>query len=131
MKIEVSNGEIIDKLTILQIKSEKITDAAKLENINRELYELLTCRVLLLKELTAEDLTKVEELEIALKGVNTRLWDVEDELRKMEANELYNGTFVSLARQVYILNDLRARHKKQINQITNSRLVEEKSYVAY
>lgn len=119
MKIEVSNGEIVDKYTILIIKQEKITDAAKLKNINNELDSL---KIPL-------GLIPVSFIDFkALITVNRKLWEVEDKLRLYEKRLKYDLGFIGLARKVYILNDERAEIKKKINISTRSYLVEEKSY---
>jgi hypothetical protein len=123
MEIEVSNGEIVDKLTILLIKQSKIENKDKLNNIN--------------KEITA--ITKISEAIIPrdhllfsqLLEVNKKLWDVEDKIRAKESLREFDETFINLARSVYILNDERAKIKKQINESTGSELMEEKSYESY
>lgn len=119
MKIEVSNGEIVDKQTILVIKKNKITDASKLKNVETELSML------------SDVITKINfDLDdyIKLLEINRQLWDVEDELRLCEKQQRFDDHFIKLARQVYHLNDERAAIKKQINLSTGSSLVEEKSY---
>jgi len=125
MQIEVSIGEIVDKYTILMIKSSKIQDPAKLENINKELIYLID---VLKKEdplMTDYALTK------ALFEVNKELWKVEDDLRDLERVEDFGKEFVTLARNVYKLNDKRANIKKEINMKHGSNFVEEKSYQPY
>lgn len=119
MKIEVSNGEIVDKYTILLIKSEMIKDEAKLVNIKKELTHL---------EAIVIKLNIKEEYRLELLKINVSLWEVEDELRKLESVKSFDNYFISLARQVYILNDERASIKKKINTDTNSNFTEEKSY---
>jgi hypothetical protein len=119
MKIEVSNGEIVDKQTILIIKQNKIADKEKLANINNELYIL-------------DQAIKLIEVEVEhyleLYEVNEELWKVEDELRLCEKEQRFDDHFITLARSVYQLNDERAAIKKKINIDTNSQLIEEKSY---
>lgn len=124
MKIEVSNGEILDKLTILNIKLDKIKDRVKLSNIRNE-YEYLLglCNKLL-------DNKQVYMLFVQLKNVNLTLWNIENDIREKEKLQLFDEKFIDLARQVYITNDLRAKVKKQINTITESYFVEEKSYTS-
>ena len=125
MKIEVSIGEIVDKYTILMIKASKIQDAAKLENINKELTYLID---VLKKEdplMTDYPLTK------ALFEINKELWKVEDDLRDLERAKDFDKEFVILARNVYKLNDKRAHIKKEINMKHGSEFVEEKSYQPY
>jgi hypothetical protein len=119
MKIEVSNGEIVDKYTILLIKSEMIKDEDKLVNINKELSHLETIIIKL-------DIKKEQKEQLL--SVNFSLWGVEDELRECESAKRFDDYFITLARQVYILNDERADIKKQINIDTNSNFTEEKSY---
>jgi hypothetical protein len=125
MKIEVSNGELLDKLSILLIKNKKITNDEKLLNINNEIDELKPlCDSLLINEV-------VSRLFMELSNVNYKLWIVEDELRILEKKQQFDIEFIELARAVYILNDERASIKKEINKLTNSFLVEEKSYENY
>lgn len=125
MQIEVSIGEVVDKYTILMIKASKIQDPAKLENINKELTYLIG---ILKKEdplMTDYPLTK------ALFEINKELWKVEDDLRDLERVKDFGKEFVTLARNVYKLNDKRAHIKKEINIKYNSEFVEEKSYQPY
>ena len=125
MQIEVSIGEIVDKYTILTIKAARIQDPAKLENINKELNYLID---ILQKEdplMTDYPLTK------ALLEVNKALWNVEDDIRDLERAKDFGKEFVTLARNVYKLNDKRADIKKEINMKHGSNFVEEKSYQPY
>lgn len=117
MKIEVSNGEIVDKLTILEIKKEKCVDELKLKNIEKELNYLSTI---------IQSLNVPKELIDSLKEVNKKLWDIEDDLRIFERKFVFNDEFISLARLVYHTNDKRFSIKSQINQVTNSNFKEEK-----
>ena len=119
MQIEVSNGEIVDKFTILFIKKYKITDESKLKNINNEIDALGKAMYLINPDV---------ETCLNLKKINESLWDVEDELRLCEQQERFDDYFITLARSVYKLNDERASIKKLINLSTGSTLVEEKSY---
>ena len=123
MKIEVSNGEIMDKLTILEIKMEKIADPAKRRNIQKE-YELLSATA-------AGILSREDPLYRQLKEVNLRLWEIEDRIRELERRKDFGKEFIETARAVYRENDLRAALKKQINEKTGSDLTEEKSYKPY
>ena len=127
MKIEVSNGEILDKITILVIKSKKITDPIKLKNINNELDELKS----FLDVVGYESNSTVNSLVKELESVNEKLWDVEDKLRDKERSKQFDDEFIKLARDVYFTNDERSRIKKNLNEVTNSKLVEEKSYQKY
>jgi Mg2+ and Co2+ transporter CorA len=128
MKIEVSNGEVLDKYSILQIKSERITDHTALNNIRREL-ESLQPAVDAIRSL--ESSGTLHSLQDQLLEVNTSLWEVEDVLRGLEKSQDFGPSFVSAARSVYQLNDRRAAVKKEINLLTGSNLIEEKSYEKY
>ena len=125
MKIEVSLGEIVDKYTILMIKASKIQDPVKLENIKKELIYL----ILVLK--TEDPLMTDYPLTKNLFEINKELWKVEDDLRDLERVKDFGKEFVILARNVYKLNDERARIKKEINMKYGSEFVEEKSYQPY
>jgi hypothetical protein len=125
MKIEVSNGEILDKMTILQIKKERISDADKLNNIQKEIEELKPFYEGFVKDGT------IFSLYNDLYQVNLKLWLIEDNIREFEYNLDFGDEFIKLARLVYKTNDERAKIKKQINIISNSDLVEEKSYKNY
>lgn len=118
MMVPVSVGELLDKITILQIKSERISDPAKLDNVRRELDALTE----------AAQGVRMPDLEAELYGVNSKLWDVEDALRDCERSQTFGSEFVALARAVYRLNDHRAGIKRNINLSIGSELVEEKSY---
>ena len=129
MDIEVSNGEIIDKFTILQIKADQIKDAAKLENITKELNVLETSVMHIYNQTL--DLSTLESLQKDLYNVNLTLWNIEDQIRECERIESFGSDFIELARSVYYTNDERSEIKKSINLLTKSGLVEEKSYEAY
>lgn len=117
----ISVGELFDKITILQIKSERIADPVKLENVKTELYHMYET----LNELTIPNVdSKVAEL----KEINSELWEIEDFKRACEKTQSFGNTFVHAARQVYLKNDVRARIKKEINLLCGSTIVEEKSY---
>lgn len=123
MKIEVSNGEIIDKLTIIQIKLERISDEAKRGNLNKEYSVLKTA---------SEAILSVEDpLYKELYDVNCKLWDIEDKIRDLERNRDFGNDFIETARSVYIMNDRRSEIKRAINIRTSSGLIEEKSYEKY
>ena len=124
MKIDVSNGELVDKVTILAIKSERVTDAAKLENIRKE-------HALLEQAMHSLDITASHPHYGALKEVNEKLWEIEDRIRIKEQRQEFDDEFIQLARSVYFENDTRAEIKKTINVETGSDLVEEKQYVEY
>ncbi|MGH6795482.1 MAG: DUF6165 family protein, partial [Methylocella sp.] len=121
--IPAAVGELIDKITILEIKESRIGEAAKLENIRRELTQLRTRK----SECGLEG-ARLAELQAELKSMNGVLWNIENALRAHEAREDFGATFVSLARQVYKTNDRRATLKKKINLLFNSVIIEEKSY---
>jgi hypothetical protein len=123
MKIEVSNGEIIDKLTIVQIKLERIKDEGKLVNLKKEYSEL--------DQASASILSKSDPLYISLYEVNCELWDIEDHIRDLERKKEFGEDFVSTARAVYFKNDKRSELKREINIKTSSGLIEEKSYEKY
>jgi hypothetical protein len=124
--VPISPGELLDKITILRIKSARMRDPAKLQNVRLEL-ELL--------EKTWRDsgcaTPEVAADEQALQAVNGRLWDIEDRIREQEAARTFAATFIELARAVYIENDERAALKKRVNLKLGSRIVEEKSYQPY
>lgn len=124
--VEVSPGELLDKLTILEIKEDRITDPAKLENVQREKATLEQSASQYIGSSAA-----IDEKKSALKAVNERLWDIEDEIREHERKRDFGGRFVELARSVYIENDQRAVLKRQINEHLGSDIAEEKSYAAY
>ncbi|MGA1978661.1 MAG: DUF6165 family protein [Bacteroidales bacterium] len=123
MKVEVSNGEIIDKLTIIQIKLERIRDPEKQRNLRKE-YDAL-------EKVTASILKTSDPLYKGLYDVNRELWDIEDHIRDLERRKEFGEDFVATARSVYFKNDMRAELKKQINIRTASGLIEEKSYKKY
>jgi hypothetical protein len=125
MKVEISNGELLDKFSILEIKMGNITDPAKLTNIENEYKELTSDCTDLLRDST------ISSLYAELKSINQKLWVVEDDIRDCERSKDFGPRFVSLAREVYFTNDERARVKKEINLASGSSLVEEKSYQAY
>jgi hypothetical protein len=117
----ISLGELIDKITILELKLEFLTDPKKLENVNTELTHLNT----ILNTLTIPDIIPERE---TLKLVNRRLWHIENFKRECEKNQTFGEEFIESARQVYLKNDLRAELKRRINQISGSTIIEEKSY---
>jgi Family of unknown function (DUF6165) len=123
MKIEVSNGEIIDKLTIIQIKLEQIKDKSKLENLKKEYEELI--------KISSSIISTSDPLYKALYEVNCELWDIEDHIRDLERNKDFGDDFISTARAVYVKNDKRSELKREINIKTSSGLIEEKSYEKY
>lgn len=131
MKIEVSNGEIMDKLTILAIKLQQIKDPAKLKNVQTEFDELDPIVRSMYEALEGEDIEYLQDLYKNLKDINQTLWNIEDQIRIHESKKDFEDDFVELARSVYFTNDERAEYKKKINELTGSLLVEEKSYEDY
>ncbi len=126
IKVELAYGELLDKVTILQIKSERITDKSKLANVNKELA--------LLNKLWEQD--KKSSVDIAkefsaLKEINEKIWDIEDDIREKERVKGFDDEFIELARSVYYSNDKRAEIKRAINLKLGSELIEEKSYSEY
>ena len=122
----VSFGELIDKITILEIKSERIRDAAKVANVRTELD--LLAKTWSANPASGKDIAVERD---ALKRVNEALWDIEDRIRLKEKARAFDAEFIELARSVYIRNDERARVKRAINEKLGSALVEEKSYQDY
>lgn len=122
MRVEISNGELVDKWIILTIKLERINDEDALKNVVLERDKLTE---------SVQQLKVSGELIKSLLGANISLWDIEDKIREKERLHEYDDEFISLARTVYIMNDLRASIKREINETTNSLLVEEKSYASY
>ena len=126
LQVPVSVGEVLDKITILQIKLAHISDVAKRFNIQNELDALLP--------LVAGDAFTTDQMRglmAELKSVNEALWSIEDDIREKEAAKSFDVEFIRLARAVYVTNDKRAEIKKQINLATGSALIEEKSYESY
>lgn len=124
MKIDVSIGELVDKVSILSIKLKKITNQQKLKNITKE-FDLLKTSM----ENSGISLNSTELIK--LESVNLKLWDIEDKIRIKESLKEFDDEFINLARSVYFENDKRAALKKEINIKYNSDLVEEKDYVEY
>jgi hypothetical protein len=123
IEVPIATGELIDKITILEIKAARFTDAAKSANVRGELSLLLQRRDAALSSDPVLDV-----LATRLKAVNERLWDLEDEIRECERRQDFGQAFVTLARSIYRANDERAAIKREINIATGSKLIEEKSY---
>jgi len=123
---EISIGELIDKITILEIKTENITDKNKLKNIRTELVSLSQTR-----DSMVPKSKELDNLTAQLLGINKQLWVIEDDIRDKERNRCFDKEFIKLARDVYYTNDKRCTVKRKINMLAGSRLVEEKSYAAY
>ncbi len=124
--IPISPGELLDKITILQIKAERIDDPAKVANVKTELD--------MLEKVWSENVDSdatIEALTVELKSINEKLWEIEDDIRDEERNKRFGERFIELARAVYVTNDERADAKKRVNLHLNSNIVEEKSYQDY
>ena len=126
IQVPVSPGEVLDKITILEIKSERISDTVKLANVKREL-ELLQASW---QQSVDEDDT-VRRIHNKLKTINEALWEIEDDIRDKERAREFDQVFIDLARSVYVTNDQRADAKKELNIYLGSEIVEEKSYQDY
>lgn len=124
MKVEVSIGELVDKVTILSIKLEKIKNETKLKNVKKE-YDVL------LNAMSKTSISVNSDEYKQLKKVNQNLWEIEDKIRIKEHRKEFDNEFIKLARSVYFENDKRSEIKKKINEITGSYLREEKEYVDY
>ena len=124
--VEISAGELFDKITILKIKTEKIKDKSKLENVHKELD-------ILQKEALKFDNTsdQLSDHIQNLKNINSELWDIENIKREMEASKDFGESFIKISRDVHFKNDIRAIIKKDINNLTNSNVSEEKEYSKY
>ena len=126
IQVEIAPGELIDKITILQIKSERISGADKLSNVDAELTTLTAAR-----DASLEASEALDNLSSQLKSINEQLWDIEDDIRDCEREKDFGPKFIELARAVYHTNDKRAALKRDINELLGSRLIEEKSYSDY
>ena len=124
--VPVSPGEVLDKITILEIKSERIDDQDKVANVRRELELLLGTW----QQSVADDDT-VKRIHAELKSINEALWEIEDDIRDKERAREFDERFIELARSVYVTNDRRADAKKELNVYLGSEIVEEKSYQDY
>lgn len=126
LHVPVSIGEVIDKITILEIKEQRIADPAKQSNIRTELT--------MLREIVDREIGNAEKLaplKARLRAINEELWQIEDDIRDKERSRSFDDGFIKLARSVYVTNDRRATVKREINELFGSTLVEEKSYAAY
>jgi len=124
MKIEISIGELVDKVTILEIKTKKMKSIDKVENVKKE-YAILS------KSMNSLGIDSTHEDYIELMSVNEKLWDIEDGIRAKESRSEFDDEFIKLARSVYFINDDRAAIKRKLNIDFNSELIEEKEYVEY
>ena len=124
--VEISAGELFDKITILKIKTEKIKDKSKLENVHKELD------ILEKESLKFDNMSdKLSDHIKNLKNINSELWDIENIKREMEASKDFGESFIKISRDVHFKNDIRAKIKKDINNLTNSNVSEEKEYSKY
>ena len=126
INVPISTGELIDKITILEIKKIKIQDSSKVKNVKKELD--------LLNKIYLQIITMNEEIEIyttQLKKINLQLWDIEESIRDCERRNDFGEYFIELSRKIYIKNDLRYNIKNEINKIFSSKILEEKSYSKY
>ena len=121
----ISLGELVDKISILMIKKKNISDSIKLQHVNKELEFLQKT----LKKYISED--EINDFILKLVNINSKLWDIEDDIRECERKKLFDQTFIDLARSVYFTNDERAKVKNDINETFGSELVEVKSYEEY
>ena len=121
----ISLGELVDKISILMIKKKNISDSIKLQHVNKELEFLQKT----LKKYISED--EINDFILKLVNINSKLWDIEDDIRECERKKLFDQTFIDLARSVYFTNDERAKVKNDINKTFGSELVEVKSYEEY
>lgn len=126
INVPISPGELVDKITILEIKKEFIKENSKLKNINLE-YDLL----MKIYDDQVSNTEGVLELKNKLKKINLKLWKIEDDIRDCERDKSFSDVFINLARSVYFTNDDRSKIKLEINLLLNSDLVEEKSYKEY
>lgn len=124
--IPIAWGELIDKITILEIKQQRISDPSKRANIDRELTALVAAR-----DAAAGGLADIETETAELRRVNEALWDIEDDIRDCERGKTFDAKFIELARAVYRTNDKRSVLKRRINEIRGSAIIEEKSYASY
>jgi len=126
LQVPVSPGEVLDKITILEIKSERITDPEKVANVRAELA--------LLQETWASNIRDskiIQDLHAKLKEINEALWEIEDDIRDKERAREFDDRFIELARAVYVTNDRRSQVKKELNLHLGSEIIEEKSYQDY
>jgi len=124
--VPVSPGELLDRISILEIKSERMKEPAQLAHVHEELALLCEAR-----DRSIGDVERLQTLQSQLKEVNRRLWEIEDDIRAKEQAGEFDADFIELARSVYINNDRRSQIKRDLNRQLGSRIVEEKSYTAY
>ena len=128
VQIPVSYGELLDKITILEIKAARIADPLKLASVTRELAGLNAVWAGIDLGAVADDVAQTRR---QLRAVNEQLWVIEDDIRQLEREQRFDAAFIALARSVYQVNDERSRQKRRIDELLGSTLVEEKSYAPY
>ena len=126
IEVEISPGELFDKITILQIKHERITDSDRRRKVRLELQTLIAAR-----DRCVHEAPGLSELVIELRALNERLWELEDAIRACERDQKFGQRFIALARSIYQSNDRRAAQKRRIDELLDARLKEEKSYTEY
>ena len=132
MNIEISNGELLDKITILKIKLIKIKDVDKQKHLMKE-HDLLVAKMMVLTDSFDNKDDEGEYLKLfdQLFSVNEKLWRIEDQIREKESKNIFDKDFIELARSIYFVNDVRSKIKKSINELTKSNIVEVKQYSRY
>jgi triacylglycerol esterase/lipase EstA (alpha/beta hydrolase family) len=132
MDIEISNGELLDKITILKIKLIKIKDVDKQKHLMKE-HDLLVAKMMVLTDSFDNKDDEGEYLKLfdQLFSVNEKLWRIEDQIREKESKNIFDKDFIELARSIYFVNDVRSKIKKSINELTKSNIVEIKQYSRY
>ena len=132
MNIEISNGELLDKITILKIKLIKIKDNDKQKHLMEE-HDLLVAKMMVLTDSFDNKDDEGEYLKLfdQLFSVNEKLWRIEDQIREKESKNIFDKDFIELARSIYFVNDVRSKIKKSINELTKSNIVEVKQYSRY
>ena len=132
MNIEISNGELLDKITILKIKLIKIKDNDKQKHLMKE-HDLLVAKMMILTDSLDNKDDEGEYLKLfdQLFSVNEKLWRIEDQIREKESKNIFDKDFIELARSIYFVNDVRSKIKKSINELTKSNIVEIKQYSRY
>ena len=126
IRVDIAPGELIDKITILEIKQKRISDESKRRNVSTELAVLNEAR-----DRHIQASPRLDQLQTELRDVNTQLWDIEDEIRVCERDKNFGPRFIELARAVYQTNDRRAAVKRHINELLGSAILEEKDYQNY
>ena len=129
--VEISFGELLDKISILEIKKEKISDTQKLKFINHELNQLKVQFDETINSKNFKDKDKIQQLYLSLKEINAKLWIIEDDKRLCESKSNFGEKFIELSRDVHFFNDKRSKIKLEINNLTGSKIKEIKEYTSY